>query len=537
MFRSILRSISSQTDARMARKRVANSRVTPEAEPCEDRKLMTITPSLAGGVLTIAVDNTVITDPNGTREVLNLSTDFNANIITITNSAGTVLGNFGSAGNPVNSVVINVTDGAITTATPPPGVIINASPAASLKPAGNYNVADPITVNGGPRADFIQGGDANDTINGGGGNDTIDGKGGSDTATLGAPAALAGGAGIIHTDFGNVGTVDSLANLNGGTGSKSTLVFNSPLGVTATFNGTNGFKRIVGGPGSDTLTVNNAPDQFVILGDAPTAADVAAGAPSVTLVIPPFNADQGRDLLTVNTAPGNSTSLFGCGNDDTLIGGDGNDYIDGGLDGVGGDAASGNAGNDTIFFQKSEIFSGGAGIDSARVNTVLNGSDKVEFLNFVTTQCEEFIGGDEVDIVHATASALNLTLIGNGGNDELFGGSGNDVIYGNGGSDGLMGNGGNDSVYGGAGADNVLGGDNDDYLLGGDGNDSVDGGSGDDYLDGANFNDATNPNNDTLNGGAGNDFFIFDNPDAGGGSLIDPDSLINRRKTRAGLVY
>ena len=115
------------------------------------------------------------------------------------------------------------------------------------------------------------------------------------------------------------------------------------------------------------------------------------------------------------------------GGDDTLMGGDGDDLLDGG---GGDDTLRGQRGDDTLL--------GGAGDDD--------------------------LGGAEGDD----------TLVGGDGDDSLTGGSGDDTIDGGEG---------NDTVDAGSGDDDVDGGAGDDQITTGDGNDTVDGGDGDDVID------------------------------------------------------
>ena len=102
-------------------------------------------------------------------------------------------------------------------------------------------------------------------------------------------------------------------------------------------------------------------------------------------------------------------SMYGNAGDDTLIGGDGNDWLDGG---EGDDTLIGGAGNDKLY-----------------------GSDGNDLLD----------GGDGDDMLDA-----------NGGDDTLIGGAGNDNLNGGAGDDTLIGGAGNDKLYGGAGDDTYV---------------------------------------------------------------------------------
>jgi len=157
-----------------------------------------------------------------------------------------------------------------------------------------------------------------------------------------------------------------------------------------------------------------------------------------------FNMGSGNDKFTIDSSVGVTTgltfSLYGYGGNDTLWGGDGADYIDGG---VGSDSLVGASGNDNI------------------------------------------LGNDDGDTIDASAG--DDTVSGGGGFDLLLGGKGNDSIDGDSGED---------EIYGGDGNDTISGGDDTDTLYGENGNDTVDtgdygtsnaggtayGGSGDDLL-------------------------------------------------------
>ncbi len=127
---------------------------------------------------------------------------------------------------------------------------------------------------------------------------------------------------------------------------------------------------------------------------------------------------------------------------------------------------------------------------------------------------------------HVTVSAtVGVTVLGGGGNDEVYGGDGDDRLYGGPGDDYLDGRGaddvlsggpGDDVMYGAAGADVIHGGPGRDYLDGGDGPDLLDGGggpdivsggAGDDVLDGGGGDERLypGPGRNRVDGGAGTD--------------------------------
>jgi|GEM_PF-1076165 len=120
--------------------------------------------------------------------------------------------------------------------------------------------------------------------------------------------------------------------------------------------------------------------------------------------------------------------------DDTLIGGEGNDTQHGH---DGDDRLYGGEGNDTLNGgQGDDTLSGGPGQDT------LNGDS-----------------GDDL-------------IFGGADNDSLAGGSGDDILLGGSGDDSIEGGAGVDLLFGGPGDDNMHGGEGIDLLMGGAGNDS-----------------------------------------------------------------
>ncbi|MGF1521374.1 MAG: DUF4347 domain-containing protein [Leptolyngbyaceae cyanobacterium] len=166
----------------------------------------------------------------------------------------------------------------------------------------------------------------------------------------------------------------------------------------------------------------------------------------------------------------------GSGGADFIIGGDGNDIINGLSD---FDILDGGAGNDIINGgSEADILRGGAG------NDILNGG----------TDNDEITGGE--------------------GNDLASGGTGDDVLIGNEGNDSLNGGRGNDFLRGGLGNDRVHGGAGNDQMQGGRGDDILDGGLGDDILVGA---DGV----DKMTGGQGNDIFLYGAVNEFGDTITD----------------
>lgn len=223
----------------------------------------------------------------------------------------------------------------------------------------------------------------------------------------------------------------------------------------------------------------------------------------------------------------------------TIIGGDGNDILEGGNK---TDTVNGGAGNDKIMITPGDdVVRGGDGIDMADFSGLANvdplscdlalktaaipgilSQSIVGIEDLVLTDLSDIAAGNFKDnLIFAGAGndsvsgkGGNDTILGQDGADTLEGNDGNDVIRGQGGNDFIKGNGGDDDligddglfgevagtdvIRGGPGNDTISGGDRSDTLLGNNGNDSIDGDRGPDRLLG-------NGGDDTLNGGQGSD--------------------------------
>ncbi|MGF1560724.1 MAG: calcium-binding protein [Geminicoccaceae bacterium] len=166
--------------------------------------------------------------------------------------------------------------------------------------------------------------------------------------------------------------------------------------------------------------------------DFPGAASAAHDGSSLTLNSFSFNGFGGAGGALDGVDPDGETLpplgqvVFAGDGDDTLIGSEDADYLDGG---GGDDDIYGLGGDDTL--------SGGDGDDR---------------------------------------------LYGGSGNDNLDGGSGDDRLDGGSGNDSLVGGSGDDSLLGGSGSDSLDGGAGDDSLRGGSGNDQLTGGIGNDVM-------------------------------------------------------
>jgi Ca2+-binding RTX toxin-like protein len=252
-----------------------------------------------------------------------------------------------------------------------------------------------------------------------------------------------------------------------------------------------------------------------------------------------FFGEDGNDTIRGNAG---GDLLVGGAGDDSIDGGSGDDTIHGdagndtlvagaGFDGVAGgegiDSVVGDADEDVLFdgenpggddgsvivdpagilrisgSPRHDIISGGAA--DGVITIEYNGVQKsISAAGVIGVLGDVGAGDDYLDLRIQGGAAIQVpaTLLGAGGDDQLFGGDGNDSLSGGEGDDWIEGWDGNDTL---------AGNDGHDRLEGQNGNDSLAGGNGNDYLHGAG-------GTDTLSGGAGLHFF-FDGEVVSGASL------------------
>ncbi len=249
-----------------------------------------------------------------------------------------------------------------------------------------------------------------------------------------------------------------------------------------------------GGNGDDTIVGSLTYNDSLLGGDGIDTVDGQGGNDTI-------NGGDGRDSIT--GGDGNDSLIGGDGSDtitgdlgndtinggnhaDSITGGDGADNIDAGQS---NDTVSGDIGNDTITGgDGQDSLSGDAGDDS-----ILGGGD-----------ADVISGGDDNDIL--TGQSGNDSVSGDDGNDQVSGGAGDDSVSGNLGSDTVNGEAGDDIVNGNEGDDSVFGGNGNDVLRG-DGSATLGDTPGNDRLNGQGGNDTLlgGGGADTLDGGVGND--------------------------------
>ena len=197
------------------------------------------------------------------------------------------------------------------------------------------------------------------------------------------------------------------------------------------------------------------------------------------------------------------------GGDDTLIGGAGNDNLNGGagddtlIGGAGNDKLYGGAGDDTYVFAKghgSDYVADSSGKQTFRFNDIkanevqfrrigydlelfgYNGSDSVRIDNYFWGDAYRNIEFQFADKTLTLEGLMQngLALQGTEAQETIIGWHGRNELYGHDGNDTLNAYNGNDLLDGGEGDDMLDANGGDDTLIGGAGNDNLYGGEGDD---------------------------------------------------------
>lgn len=304
-------------------------------------------------------------------------------------------------------------------------------------------------------------------------------------------------------------------------------------------NGEGGNDSFIGSSGSDSTSGGDGDDHF----DAGSAADGldyfigGNGLDTVDYSSRTENLVAATNSSFYSGAPGESDYI----NQDVehLIGGAGNDLLEGTYAGAN---VEGGSGNDTIYgVYGSVALSGEAGDDIVRgsnENDVLTGGDGNDEVH-PFAGVDEFDGGQGTDLVEfdAVYSGLSITLDGlandgypgqienvNSSFERVRGTQYEDTIVGGSYPVALLGGGSNDTITSGDGGGSIDGEDGSDTLISGPGSDAIAGGSGYDALsysarstsvavsldgvanDGASGeNDAVESDFETITTGSGND--------------------------------
>ncbi|MFA0810686.1 hypothetical protein [Microbulbifer epialgicus] len=274
---------------------------------------------------------------------------------------------------------------------------------------------------------------------------------------------------------------DNADLIEGGLGS-DTLYGEAGDDVFRITEGDTGSDSYRGGEGRDTLLGTESDDTFifsVFAGDA--SVEVIDGQGGTDKILGTnanntldFSATELVGIAQIDGAAGND-SIYGTTQADTIIGGQGSDYLSGG------------DGDDTFIFTTgdtgSDTYSGGEGYDRLLGTTedddfifssftganileeIDGGAGKNRILGTAVSNSLDFSATKLIGITLVDAGEGSDTLIGTDEGDFLAGGSGSDTLYGNGGDDTFVatpGDSGYERYEGGEGSDSLLGSDVDD---------------------------------------------------------------------------
>ncbi len=332
------------------------------------------------------------------------------------------------------------------------------------------NAADNL-LTGNTARNVLLGGDGNDTLNGKGGGDQLEGGDGDDTyyvysdkdvvvENLGAGTdtvrvvSYAKNSYLLADNIENA-IVDSTAAINlTGNGLANTLIGNAAANI---LDGGLGADTLQGGKGNDTYIVDDANDEVVELANE--------GIDTVKSSVDHSLDDNVENLILLAGA----TSGTGNTLRNSITGNAADNVLDGGKE---VDTLAGGAGNDRYIV---DLLSKGLGTKA----TVALEDTVIELANQGTDTLELRMGANDIASFKGSASItlganlenldasklgeLDIKLIGNlanneiwgsNGNNELNGGAGNDILHaGDGGTNVLIGGLGTDIMHGGTGKD------------------------------------------------------------------------------------
>lgn len=459
------------------------------------------------------------------------------------------------------------------------------------------------TLSGGDNNDLLNGGDDNDSLDGDLGNDTLNGGAGSDTLDggLGNDSMVGGEGDDIYYVRNISDVIVETTDLSGGKDKAYILineyVLNDTIGVETlevgagveldvVITGNNldntiiggqghdyldggngeGNDELDGGAGNDTMIGGEGNDVYYIRDDEDVIEETTdeSGGPADKAYIfvdaYELNDTIGVEILEVGKDVQHGVSIKGNNLSNTLIGGIGNDTLDGGVGsadafkgGAGddtyilrnaGDAIQfdigGDVGNDTVYLLSGnfdpEMLPGyiqslrNNGIENVYVDGILQEDPGSELNNIwhvtpenqhipIVEDVDQTKGGFDKAYIYIPAYTLQDTV----GVETLEAGAGIDfgvsitgnilenTIIGGGFDDTLIGGGGDDSIVGGDGNDSIVGGTDNNWLEGGDGDDVLEGGSDTDTIQGGHGNDTIygGGGNDSIDGGEGSDVYYL----------------------------
>ena len=357
-----------------------------------------------------------------------------------------------------------------------PGAVNTGTYTLSVTAIDVLPTGEGADIPGTPNADKLTGTADGESIAGEGGNDTIYGGGGDDSLSGGAGADLLVGGPGADTLRGGSSMYDSDGDGTNDTEHRDTISYmGSPMGVTINLN--DGTARGGHAEGDDLGT-----DIENVMGS--DHDDTITGTDDVNVGNSLWGLG-GNDVLSGREG---EDMLYGGAGDDMLDGGDENDTLEGGY---GADELTGGLGDDTASYagsmmgvtvrlHSSQTMGGDAEGDTWGDTATVEYSMPAEDPEDPPVLKEETVP----DIVHLTGSHMADILAGDSRDNTIMGMGGDDEIYGGpgGGDDNLQGGGGNDMLFGGIGNDDLHGGGGNDMLSGGPGDDDYYGGAGSDMI-------------------------------------------------------
>ncbi|MBL0402782.1 calcium-binding protein [Microvirga aerilata] len=312
------------------------------------------------------------------------------------------------------------------------------------------------TINGGDGKDFLHGGAGNDSINGGDNNDdTLVGGEGEDV--------LNGGSGISYWDFASYaqssfGLTLNLRNTALSTGQARNDKYISIEGIIGT-----DYNDLIVGNGDKHDLRAGAGNDTVIGGSGQEIMDGGDGIDTVSyeLSTQGVSVSLGAGGGGVNDSQSDTWKNFenvrGSNYNDSLSGDANANHISGGL---GADSIYAGDGNDTLDAGSgADHMQGGAGSD---VYYVDNAKDEAREQSYhagtdtVITSVSYDAGFSAVEILQAAAGYDPINLTGNEYTTTLIGNDGSNVLKSDGGGSVMMGGGGNDVYYIDSAADQIV---------------------------------------------------------------------------------
>lgn len=447
--------------------------------------------------------------------------------------------------------------------------------------AGNdsiYGENDNDEIHGGLGNDYIDGGKGNDELYGDDGNDVIHGGDGDDTIYGGkGDDKIYGDAGNNYIHFANGDAQDTVYSGKG----TDTLIFdditdfsklkftNNGGNLVIYYNDSDEYDKVILAnyfkSSSSVKYIQVGPDEvntklliellaedgkFISMSGTQNKKNSLTGTVYNDSIIggnlaDTINGGDGHDYIEGGLS---NDKLYGGNGRDTIYGGEGNDYIDGGNDndslygGDGNDTIRGGAGDDYIEGGKgNDLLYGDAGVNTFHFN-VGDGNDVIysgaghDILDFGTLDLStdfRFVkNGNDLIIYYGSAtnkvdsvtissyfkgSCSVNTIVGNYNGEkttvDIKDLAPIEIIGAINKKNNITGSKMSDIITGGTQADTLYGGDGDDVINGGAGNDYIDGGRDDDELWGG-------AGNDTIQGGTGDDTIIggLDNDKLYGGA-------------------